>query len=126
MIDNKEAQELHELIGAAIETGDTSGLARARELAAVVVSDSEPIPGTKVREEDLAVWFTPNAIVDAFDGDETELARWVRVASEAQLASIGEACLSADSLWSLFHELIEMFAVEDMEAEARATREAQQ
>jgi hypothetical protein len=38
-----EAQELHEAIGVAIETGDTSGLSRARELAAVLVADS-PLP----------------------------------------------------------------------------------
>jgi hypothetical protein len=121
MIDNSEAQELHERIGAAIETGDTSGLARARELAAVVVSDTELIPGTALREDNLAVWFTPSAIVDAFDGEENELAQWVRGASEAQLASIGEACLSADSLWRLFHELIEMFVRDDMEAERSTT-----
>lgn len=34
-----EAQELHEAIGAAIEAGDTSRLVRARELAAILVSD---------------------------------------------------------------------------------------
>lgn len=117
MIDNSEAQELHERIGAAIETGDTSSLARARELAAIVVSDTEPVPGTNVREDNLAVWFTPSAIVDAFDGEENELAAWVRGASEAQLASIGQACLDAESLWNVFHELIEMFVREDMEVE---------
>jgi hypothetical protein len=40
-LNHAEAQELHEAIGAAIETGDLSGLRRARELAAVLVSDTE-------------------------------------------------------------------------------------
>jgi hypothetical protein len=39
-LNHSEAQELHEAIGAAIETGDLSTLSRARELAAVLVSDT--------------------------------------------------------------------------------------
>lgn len=42
MINHREAQELHEIIGAAIETGDLSELPRAREIASVIVSDTEP------------------------------------------------------------------------------------
>ena len=38
-----EANELHELVGAAFETGDTTDLRRARELAALVVSDQARI-----------------------------------------------------------------------------------
>lgn len=36
-----EAQLLHELIGAAIEAEDYTGLRRARELASLVVSDTD-------------------------------------------------------------------------------------
>jgi hypothetical protein len=39
-ITHDEAQELHEAIGAAVETGDVSGLRRAREIAAIIVSDT--------------------------------------------------------------------------------------
>lgn len=55
MLSPTEAQELHELIGVAVEVGDHSGLGRARELAAVLVSDTqgEPMTTTPVRDEDL-------------------------------------------------------------------------
>ena len=43
MLNIDEAQELHELIGAAIEAEDYSGLKRARELASIVVTDAEQI-----------------------------------------------------------------------------------
>ena len=39
-ISHDEAQELHETIGTAIETGDPGRLPRAREIAAVIVSDT--------------------------------------------------------------------------------------
>ena len=49
MIDHTEAQELHELIGAAIEASGTNGLDRAREIAATLVADT--IPEEAVPEE---------------------------------------------------------------------------
>lgn len=44
MINLQEAQELHEAIGAAIEHGDSTGLFRARQIAAVLVSDLDEDP----------------------------------------------------------------------------------
>lgn len=42
MVSHKEAQELHEIIGAAIESGDLSDLPRARAIASLIVSDTDP------------------------------------------------------------------------------------
>lgn len=39
MIGLRDAQELHEALGAAIQLGDVDGLGRAREIAALLVSD---------------------------------------------------------------------------------------
>lgn len=44
-INHTEAQELHEGIGVALELGDPSGLKRSREIAAIVVSDTDPERG---------------------------------------------------------------------------------
>lgn len=41
MLNLTEAQELHEMIGVALETGETDPLARALELASILVSDLE-------------------------------------------------------------------------------------
>lgn len=68
------------------------------------------------KPEHLAVYFTPDAIADAFDrdlideDDEREVARaeWVEQASDDELRKIGEACIGGDIIWRTFHELIEM------------------
>lgn len=78
----------------------------------------------------LAVWFTPDAIRDAFDlvGDDSEdeevrRRAWVDSATDAQLRGIGEGCISSDALWSLFHELIE-YEVDAAMATNQAKEEA--
>lgn len=63
-------------------------------------------PPTHNDDPALALWFTPAAIRSHFDGDDDETAEWVANASDEELREIGEACLSADSLYGLFHMLL--------------------
>lgn len=53
-----------------------------------------------VDEDFYACWFTPDAIRDHFDSDVVD-----NLAPD-QLWQIAEYCISADSLWDLFHELL--------------------
>jgi hypothetical protein len=57
MITESEAQEMHEAIGATIESGDLEGLARAREIASIVARDvaAEKEEATPHREEEYRV-----------------------------------------------------------------------
>lgn len=57
-------------------------------------------------EERLALWFTPQAIRDHFDGDEGTVVDWVHGASDDELRALGEECLGADTLYSEFHRLL--------------------
>lgn len=65
MISEPEAQELHELIGAAIEAGDTSGLIRARELASLVLSDAtDPAQAAPIYQEIILIAPIPGRAYD--------------------------------------------------------------
>lgn len=67
---------------------------------------SEP----SIPDEFLAVWFTPDAIRDHFDGaedDDDPRLIWAMSASDEDLREVGNGCVSDDAMWSLFHVLIE-------------------
>jgi hypothetical protein len=57
----------------------------------------------------LAVYFTPGAIRDRYDGEPEDDPRrvWAENATDAELREIGESCLNSDSLWKHFRELID-------------------
>lgn len=55
----------------------------------------------------LALWFTPQAIRDHYDGDDTAEARWVSTATDDQLADVGSSCLGDDVLYRTFHEVLD-------------------
>jgi hypothetical protein len=74
---------------------------------------SEPNP--------LALYFTPDAIRDHFEGDVIDnnedggLATWiVHEATDDQLRELGEACLTSDTLYSEFHRLLSEIGEEIM------------
>lgn len=54
----------------------------------------------------LALWFTPGAIRDHFEGDDDELGRKVDGMSDAELAEVGEVILGSDALYKTFHRLL--------------------
>lgn len=56
--------------------------------------------------ENLALWFTPEAIRSHFEGDDDEVSRAVEAATDDQLVRVGEACLCADTLYEEFHRLL--------------------
>ena len=60
----------------------------------------------------LVVSFEPDAIRDHFEGDDPNP---VAGLTDAQLREIGGYAIGADSLWQLFHELLQE-AVEDYAA----------
>jgi len=62
--------------------------------------------------ENLAIWFTPEAIRDSFEAAQDERAAWVKAASDATLADIGETCLSYDLVWDAFNEALDL-AIDD-------------
>jgi hypothetical protein len=57
-----------------------------------------------IRDEDLALWFTPQALRDHFDGDDSEVAEAVLNADDDTLREQGQDALSSDILYSVFHE----------------------
>lgn len=67
-----------------------------------------------VADEQLAIWFTPDAIRDAFDTyDEDDRHKvWVDKASNEELREIAQDCLGGDLIWRDFHETLE-FAIDE-------------
>lgn len=65
----------------------------------------------------LALYFTPSAIRDHFDGDTSDIAEKVAIATDTQLEELGEWCLTSDTLYREFHRLLEAGAVELLGAE---------
>lgn len=57
-----------------------------------------------IRDEDLALWFTPQALRDHFDGDDSEVAEAVLNADDDTLRELAQGALSSDILYSVFHE----------------------
>lgn len=62
------------------------------------------------KDTSLALWFTPQAIRDHFDGDEGPLADAVRDAPEDKLREVGAMALGGDSLYAEFHRLLKVCA----------------
>jgi hypothetical protein len=59
----------------------------------------------------LALWFSPQAIKDHFDGDVSLCAEWIRnEATQDELVAIGNRCLDSDRLYEVFHAEVEMQA----------------
>jgi len=65
-----------------------------------------------LREMQLALWLTPQAIRDHFDGGDSDVAEWVAQASDTDLEEVGEECLSGDVLYNAFHDSL-MLSVEE-------------
>lgn len=51
----------------------------------------------------LALWFTPEAIREHFETDPTDPLVGL---TDSDLVAIGEECLSADMLYELYHNLL--------------------
>lgn len=68
--------------------------------------------GSIVSKDDmaLALWFTPDAIRDHFEGEDGSLAAAIAGASDEQLREIGEGALGGDFLYREFHEGLRMNA----------------
>lgn len=63
----------------------------------------------------LALYFTPDAIRQHFEDDESAVASAVAHASDEQLAEVGEAALTADTLYREFHRLLTELSIEILE-----------
>lgn len=62
-------------------------------------------------ESMLALWFTPDAIADHWEGDpsdyaDSERAEWVQQASIDELISVGQDAIGDDMLYQTFHEIL--------------------
>lgn len=66
----------------------------------------------------LALWFTPQAIRDHFDGDEDERSEWVANATDEQLAAVGQDALGYDSIYREFHESLAVIVDDAMTEKA--------
>lgn len=75
-------------------------------VASLEAVKTAPTPADRENDQRLALWFTPQAIRDHFDGDEGKIGAAVREATDEQLATIGEWCLQADTLYAEFHRLL--------------------
>jgi pyruvate dehydrogenase complex dehydrogenase (E1) component len=60
------------------------------------------------RENDptLALWFTPQAIRDHFDGSADEIAEWVKDATDEELLSVGEEAIGHDYVLEAFASVL--------------------
>jgi hypothetical protein len=58
------------------------------------------------RKSELAIWFTPEAIRQHFEGADTELEEWVNKAKDAQLKDVGLMAMNWEHLWEEFHKAL--------------------
>jgi hypothetical protein len=75
------------------------------------------------KDKMLALWFTPDAVTQHFDGDNTVLAKAVCEASDKQLRQIGEGALGGDFIYREFHEGLRMAAEDVLGIEHNAGQE---
>ena len=75
-----------------------------------------PEPTTDDTDMALALWFTPDAIRQHFEGDDDEYAKWVESVDDGELASVGYACIGADGLYKEFRELLKAEIKERIDA----------
>lgn len=61
----------------------------------------EPLPASP--DLTLCVSFEPQAIRDHYEADDPDPTEGL---TDEQLRKVAEYCISADSLWSLFHQLL--------------------
>jgi hypothetical protein len=62
--------------------------------------------GCAIREDMLAVWFTPECLRDHFAGSGDDVEEFVMGLCEAQLVEIGKEALWDDRLWGAFHAVL--------------------
>jgi len=70
----------------------------------------------------LALWFTPQAIRDHFDGHGGDIEAAVAFATDEQLRDVAEWCLNADALYREFDRFL-VAAIEARLAMPRAAAE---
>lgn len=101
---------------------DTNDAERERVDGILTSIEKKTTPSVE-NDTSLALWFTPVAIREHFDGasDDDEIAQWVNNASDEQLVSMGHNCLSSDILYATFHEVMVLdveWAIKHPEEEA--------
>lgn len=77
-----------------------------------------------MESEPLALYFTPEAIRQHFEGDEGPLADAVRDATDEALRLVGIECVTADSLYREFHRLLVEVGTETLLGEPEDTHAA--
>jgi hypothetical protein len=68
--------------------------------------DRQPLVGQRDMRPDLALWFTPAAIREHFDGGDPGDYPGIEAATDEELEEVGAWCLSQDTLYRLYHSLL--------------------
>lgn len=84
-----------------------------------IAAIQEVLNVTSNEDDKLALWFTPEAIREHFEGDADQRTEWVEAASDEQLVKLGEYCLSADPLYREFHRLLRDAVDNQIEEESK-------